>query len=190
MNDVSLYVDKGDALSRIKTFMSNAESGVMLTPNEEKILSRLIYANALLSERKFTTEQVAEKIKEKFGCSIFTARNDINNTYTLFVSITEDYKRYTLWHHVEFLRQKLKAWETDKSLAHLLPKLSDSITKAIAAMPVKPEAPDIPAPIILINVVGGKITAPEMSPDEARKEADEIIKQEEKGEYIDFEDSE
>lgn len=178
--------EKTDAFSRIKKFMSNHESGVVLTAVEEKMLTRLIYANGLLSEKKFTREQVAEKIKAVYGVSIYTARADINNTYSLFVSITEDYKRYTLFHHIEFLQQKLQQWKDDKSMAPMLPKLAAEITRAIAAMPVEVNNADVPAPVVLVqttvNIVSNLTAA------DALKEADELIEFEKNHEYTEYED--
>lgn len=178
--------EKTDAFSRIKKFMSNQESGVVLTAVEEKMLTRLIYANGLLSEKKFTREQVAEKIRTEHGVSIYTARADINNTYSLFVSITEDYKRYTLFHHIEFLQQKLQQWKDDKSMAPMLPKLAAEITRAIAAMPVEVNNADVPAPVVLVqttvNIVSNLTAA------DALKEADELIEFEKNHEYTEYED--
>lgn len=180
--------EKTDAFSRIKKFMSGEESGVVLSATEEKMLGRMIYANGMLAENKYTEEYVANKIKEHHGVSIFTARNDIRNTYSLFVSVTEDYKRYGLFHHIEFLKQELQRCKGDKSMANLIPKLSDSLTKAYAAMPVKPSTPDIPQPIIVIDTRGRYIKAT-IDPDEADKEADLLIAMEEKESYIDFEET-
>ncbi len=171
--------EKTDAISRIQRFMSNQESGVVLTGEEEKILSRLIYANALLSERKYNQEAIIERIREKFSVSPWTARNDIDNTYSLFSSVTEDYKRYTLKHHIEDIEKKIRQWENDKSMAHLLPKLYEARTRAIVAMPVKLERPDLPPPVIVLNLTGNIIQSG-LTADQARAQADELLKFEDK----------
>ena len=177
--------EKTDAISRIKAFMSNQDSGVILSATEEKILDRMMFANGLLAERKFTREQIAERIKIKFDCSIYTARIDINNTYSLFVTLTNDYKRYSLFHHIEFMQQKLQQWKDDKSLAHLVPKMADSITKAIAALPVEMEKQNVPQHIILFKTT--KNITPEMSLSDAIAKADALIEFEKEHEDVEFE---
>lgn len=179
---------KTDALSRIQRFMSNSESGVVLTAEEEKILTRLIYTNALLTERKYSSEQIIEKVKEKFGVSQWTARADIEKTYTLFSAVTEDYKRYTLKLHIEAIERKIVQWENDKSLSHLLPKLYDARTRAIAELKVVPLLPDTTAPVIILDIKGS-MSKPDITPEQARAEAEEILKHEDKDiTDIDFEE--
>jgi hypothetical protein len=180
--------EKNDAFSRIKKFMSNDETGIILTPKEEQQLARWIYCNGLLTEKKFTREMIVEKIREKFGVSPFTARNDINNTYSLFVTITKDYKKYTLFHHIEFLQQKMLAIKDDKSLATMIPKLADSITKAIAALPEENEAPDVPAPVLIINVAPGQVITSKYNLEDAMKISEEMIELERNNEYTEFEE--
>lgn len=184
---VSLIIpEKKDPFSRIKKFMSNEESGVVLTAKEEEMLSRWIYANSLLSENKYTREDVAKKIQVNYKVSIHTARLDIDRAYSLFVKITDDYKRYTLFHHIEQINAKIQAWGNDKSLAPLLPKLYAEKTRAIAALPVELQAPDVPAPIIIINTTTGILQR--MTTEEAIAEADKLIEFEKQHEELDFED--
>jgi hypothetical protein len=179
---------KTDALSRIQRFMSNSESGVVLTAEEEMILTRLIYTNALLSERKYSSEQVIQKVKDKFGISQYTARADIEKTYILFSTVTEDYKRYTLKLHIEAIERKIVQWENDKSLAHLLPKLYAEKTRAIAELPVQLQLPDTPAPVIILDIKGS-MSKPDITAEQARAEAEEILKHEDKDiTDIDFEE--
>lgn len=178
--------ESNDAISRISRFMSNTESGVVLTIHEEKMMSRLMYANGLLSEKRYSRVKIEEMIVSKFGVSSWTARADINNTYTLFVTVTEDYKRYTLFHHIESIEAEINKVKNDKSLVHLLPKLLAEKTKAIAALPVKTERPDLPAPVIVLSVVG-EMKKPEMDTVTAREEADSIIELEDK-DFIDYEE--
>lgn len=176
--------EKNDAFTRIKKFMSSEESGVTLSATEEKMLLRFMMANSLLAERKFTRDQIAEKIKEGFGVSIHTARADINNAYSLFVTVTEDYRRYTLFHHIEFIDQQILKASTDKSLVHLLPKLLDAKTKAVMAMPVEMQAPNVPAPVIIVNVTADIKQSMPIS--EIIAAADKMIQFEKDHEYVEF----
>jgi hypothetical protein len=181
-----LIPEKKDAYSRIRAFMSNEESGIVLTSEEEKKLDRLIIANSLLSERKYTREEIAEKIKQKFAVSIWTARNDINLAYSLFSNVTEDYKKYTLHHHVEDINKLIAKWSLDKTLITLIPKLLEAKTRAIAAMPTTNDIPDVPAPVVIVNVT--QTITSDLSPDEAMKEADKLIELEKSHDYLAFEE--
>lgn len=175
MNEVTVIPapEKNDAISRIRKFMSPIESGIVLTASEEKILQRLTFANGLLAEKKFTSEEIAEKIKEVFHVSIFTSRNDVNNCYALFVNVTEDYVRYTLKHHIEDMRILVEQWKKDKSLAALLPKLFAEITRALSCLPVEKTNNDIPPPVLVFNTTK-EIKAP-MDAGDAINLADKII---------------
>lgn len=178
-----------DALSRIQQFMSNQESGIVLTGEEENILARLIYTNALLTERKYSSEQIIEKVKDKFGVSQWTARADIEKTYALFSTVTEDYKRFTLKLHVEAIERKIVQWENDKSLAHLLPKLYAEKTRALAEMPVQRQLPNTPAPVIILDM-RGTFKKPDISAEQARLEAETLLKLEESDiTDLDYEDT-
>lgn len=188
IKDLSILIpEKNDPYNRIKKFMSNEESGVVLTKKEELMLSRWIYANSLLTENKYSRQQIEEKIVEKFGCSVFTARNDINHAYSLFVQVTTDYKRFTLYHHVEQLKKLLQSWMSDKSMAAYIPRLAHEITLATKELPALQETPNLPAPIIVIDVVGD-LKPPTVDIEKAREEADEIIKLEDKDDFIDYEE--
>lgn len=175
-----------DPLSRIIKFMSNEESGIVLTGIEERILARLIYTHGLLTERKWNSEEIAEKVKERFAVSIHTARNDINKSYRLFSTVSTDYKKFTLKHHVEYIDQLIREWSHDKSLKSLIPKLLAEKTRAVQAMPVDEQPPNIPAPVIIINSTSN-IESPVADAD-LLEAADELIKFEKEKEYLEFQD--
>jgi len=167
--------------------MSKEESGIELTAKEEAILNRMIYANALLAEKKYTREEIAGKVKSRYGVSIHTARNDIDASYSLFVTVTEDFKRYALFHHIEDINATIRQWSTDKSLAPLLPKLFAERTRAINSMPVTIQSPDVAAPVIIINTTTG-LSSP-MDIEDALKEADKLIEFEKNHDYIQFDEN-
>jgi hypothetical protein len=178
---------KTDAFSRIKVYMSEPDSGIVLVTKEEQMLKRMVFADRFLSENKYTVDEVAEKLKDLFGISIWTAKDDIKKTYTLFAGVTEDYKRYAMRHHVEFLNKKISQWENDKSMAPFLPKLIAEKTRALAALPVQAEAPDVPPPVIIVNVTAN-IIAP-MDAGDALSQADKLIEFEKEHEYLEFEET-
>lgn len=184
---VKIADERNDALSRISHFMSNSESGIVLSAKEEMILDRWIYCNALLKERKFTEEQIIESVIKKFNVSKFTARGDISNTMSLFAGLVRDLKKYTLHHHIEDIRITIEQWKKDRSLAPYVPKLMDSLTKAVAALPDEMAVPDVPMPVLVINVKGNMIM-PAMDAEKAREEIDKLIELEEKVVEIEYEE--
>jgi hypothetical protein len=186
MNDLLPQGEKTDAMSRIKKFMSSEESGIILSKKEEGMLARWIYANGLLKERKFLDDDIVDMIVEKFSVSKFTARSDISHARTLFVSLIKDLKKYGLYHHIRELEIQFEKKKNDKAYAPFLSKLADSITRAYAAFREDAEAPDVPAPVLIVNVVGKSIDA--QSPDDARKAADELIELERTKDYTEFEE--
>lgn len=188
MSRSSVPAVKEDAFSRIVKYMSNEESGVVLTAKEEQIMARWIYANGLLKERKFREEMVLDKIVDKFAVSKFTARNDISSARSLFVKLTKDLKKYALIHHVEDIAMQIAAWKSDKSLAPLLPKLYDSYTKALAALPEEAEAPTVATPIVNYVLVQNQNINVVMNGADALAAADDLIELEKNHEYKDFEE--
>jgi hypothetical protein len=183
--------EKEDALSRIRRFMSTEESGIVLSVNEEKMLQRWVFANAMITERKFSRDEIADRIKNVHGVSIHTARSDINNAYSLFVSVTADYKRYTLQLHIEFIEKQIMKASTDKSLMPLLPKLIAEKTRALMALDVEQSNPDLPAPMInLYMLMMGSQAGPAKTNDSnlnsLLQEADKLIEFEKNHEYTDF----
>jgi hypothetical protein len=173
----------GDSYSRIKLFLSPTETGIVLTAKEEEMLKRFVFANGMLSEKKWTRNEIAAKIKEVHGVSYWTALHDINTAYTLYHQVTEDYKRYTLVNHVEDIDKLIQQWSKDKSMAPYLVKLFEAKTKAIQSIPVQLVNPDVPAPVINVSVV--KNTTIIMNKDEAIDEADKLIQFEKDHEYLD-----
>jgi hypothetical protein len=187
MSRSSLPAIKEDAFSRIVKYMSNEESGVVLTAKEEQIMARWIYANGLLKERKFREDLIIDKIVEKFSVSKFTARNDISSARSLFVKLTKDLKKYALIHHIEDIQMQIANWKTDKSLAPLLPKMYDSLTKALAALPEEAEAPPIATPVVNYVLVKNQTINVTMAGSDALAAADALIEQERSETSTDFE---
>lgn len=179
--------EKNDALTRIQKFMSNEESGVALNVKEEQMLSRWIFCNALLKERKWKEDQIIDKLMAQFSVSKYTARADINRTRSLFVSLVQDLKKYTLHRHIEDIEHTIEKWKLDKSLAPFVPKLMDSLTRAVQALPDETLITDVPAPVVNI-ITGGLHIHNSMTAAQAMKEADDLIDYEKNHEYTEFDD--
>lgn len=189
MNNKLLPAVKEDAFNRISRFLSNEESGIVLTAKEEGILSRWIYANGLMKERVYTEDEVIAKIEFNFKVSAFTARNDINNARSLFVQTTKALKKYTLHHLIEDISLKIGELQGDPAFIEILPKYYDSLTKAIKALPDEIEIPDVATPVIIYNIVPGQSIPQPLDPEAALKAADELIELEKQNDYLEFDEN-
>lgn len=181
---VPIQPEKADAYSRIKKFVSIEESGITLLPKEEKMLRRWMVVQGFLSERKFSDEEIIDEVITLFDVSKFTARSDINYARSLFVEQLKNAKRFALYHHARQLEILYQQKTTDKAYAPYLHHLANAVTKAWAAVPEEQEVPDVPAPVLIMNVVNAN-TRPIA---DARKAADELIELERTKDYTEFEE--
>lgn len=181
-DNLPAQADKNDAFSRILRFMTDAD--IVLTSQEEIILNRWIYCDTQIRLRKFTEDQIISDIVEKYSVSKFTARNDYYQTQSLFEATRKVSKKYLLVHHAERIALQIQKAEDDKSY-DILPKLNDSYTKAMAAIPDNANKETTPPPILFFNVVNGQEIGKPMSVADARAAAK---RKQNKEDFADFED--
>jgi hypothetical protein len=163
-----------------------------LSSEQEKILDRWIHCNIMLRDRKLKEEDIIDKIKDKFGVSKFTARNDIGYTMALFVEARRYGKEYLLYNHIEDIGLMIEKWKMDKSLAPFVPKLLHEYTLAISKLPDTINKQKRPKVVNNFFIVPGQNTQAPVTYDEAIIEANKMIaddaaKDAEK-DFIDFED--
>jgi hypothetical protein len=132
------------------------EGDITLSGQEELILRRWNHAHKLMLQRKYTEEQIKEKIHEIYGVTIHTAGRDIYQAQALFGGSINSNKKYLLHHHAENIMLTIERFKNDKSLVHLLPKMFDSYTKAIVSMPDEINKDKMPTPILNLIVVEGQ----------------------------------
>lgn len=180
--------DKNDAYTRILRFATKAD--IVLTAADELIFDRWTYCNTLIKSRRFSDDDIIDKVREKFGVSKFTARNDISQTQKLFGAAMTFSKKYLLYHHAQDIGQTIERYKFDKSLVHLLPKLMDSYTKALSAIPEDKTEDPLPPPVFNFNIVQGQNIEGTMPFDDAMAQARALIQEDEQKEsdYADFED--
>ncbi len=179
--------EKNDAFTRILRFYDAAD--VVLTADEEIIHNRWIYCDALLRSRKFKSDDIIEKIVDKYGVSKFTAQNDIRQTYSLFGQTRVISKQYVLSNHIEDIQLQIERIKYDKSLAHLLPKLDAELTRAANSLPDEPAKKQLPTPNIYIgsvNINSDKTAG--LSIEEAKEKWKQKKANRSKDEYTDYED--
>lgn len=180
--------EKATAFNNILRFMTDAD--IVLSAKEEVILDRWIYCDTMLRSRKWLDDDIIDKVVAKFSVSKFTARNDIYQAQSLFGSCRKYSKRYLLYNHAQDIAMQIERIKYDKSLAHLLPKLNDSYTKALNALPDEIKKSTLPPPVFKFMVVKGQHLPAGMDYDAAMAMADQLIAEDEQREqeYADFED--
>lgn len=181
--------EKNDALSRLVRFY--LKSDIVLTAAEEEILTRWLYADALIRQRRLRLPQMIDDIVVHFGISKYTAQNDITQAQALFASVRTPNKKYLVEQHLEDIRMKIQQAKDDKSLAPFLPKMWAEYTRALALLEDHQEHNDAPAPIIFIGVVAGQEQEQQVSGQFTFEQAKELLKlkrQTTVTEDIDYED--
>lgn len=175
--DLSVLVpEKQDAFSRILRFMTKAD--VTLTAVEEVILDRWVYCDVLLRSRVRSTDEIIEAIVAKWGVSKYTAINDVNATQKLFAKSRQISKKYLLHHHIEEIGLLIQKAGMKEKYMDLMPRLFDSYTKAIEALPDEEVADKQPPPQFIFNLAPGQQLGATLPVDEAMKQADEILMKE------------
>lgn len=153
-NNIAEQNKKNSAFERILRFLSDGD--VVLVANEEEIMQRWIYCHKQLIQRKFTDGQIVDKVVENFGVSSYTARNDIYHAQALFGSIIKANKKYLLYNHAEHILLTIEEFKNDKDLKYLLPKLFDSYTKAVIAIPEEINRDRQPPPMMNFFILPGQ----------------------------------
>ncbi|MGN6477255.1 MAG: hypothetical protein ACTHKV_08515 [Flavipsychrobacter sp.] len=187
--DITKSDAKEDAYNKILAYMKSPEENI-LTSVEENILFRWTFCHTLLRDRKLKTEDIIEKIADRFSVSKFTARNDIGYTQALYVEATNFNKEYHFHQHIEDMKLMIEKWKGDKSLAPFVPKLLHEYTLALSKLPETIRNNDKPTVINNFFVVEGqKVQAP-LDYEDAHRHADQILEKEGDGiEDIDFEET-
>jgi molybdopterin converting factor small subunit len=199
--DLSVLVpEKQDAFTRIVRWYS--KSDITLLANEEAILNRWIYCDALMREGSKAYEEMVADVEEKFGVSKFTARKDIDSAMQLFARVRNISKKYLLHIHAENINHDLqkirkrlftytdkKTGKTEEQIPDdknigALAKLNDSYTKAIVALPDEQNEDPLPPPKFIFQLAPGQTIEVGMSYDDAAKLADEIVDLQENAEGV------
>jgi hypothetical protein len=149
-----ITTEKENAFARILRFLTDGD--ITLNPSEEQIVARLNHSYKLQLQRKYTERQVCEKIQSIYQVSQWTAQNDYYQAQALFGGAIKTNKKFVLHHHAESIMVFIDQCKTDKSLVHLIPKLMDSYTKAIVAIPDEINKDKLPPPVMLFAVIEGQ----------------------------------
>jgi hypothetical protein len=177
-----ISTEKENSFARILRFLTDGD--ISLSTQEEQILARLNHSYKLQLQRKYTERQVCQKIQDIYQVSQWTAQNDYYQAQALFGGSIKTNKKFVLHHHAENIMVFIDQCKTDKSLVHLVPKLMDSYTKAIMAIPDEINKDKLPPPVMLFAVIEGQSISMPKTFDQAIAS----IKSRNNNTYIDFEE--
>jgi hypothetical protein len=186
MNDLVKQAEKESAFNRIMRFMDDGD--ITLQSKEELILHRWNHAYKLFIQKKYTREQIAEKVSERFDVSIYTARNDYYQALALYAGLMHANKKLLLDHHAENLRLMMERFSQDKTLVHLVPKLAAEYTRAVIAIPEEISKDKIPPPQMIFYMIPGQEISSKKGFEEALANIKKRQSQEGKVTDIDYED--
>lgn len=194
-----LLPKKREAFVAIKRFM--CEGDVTLKVEEEEILNRWIYCDALLRAKEDNEESIIDKLMENFNISHGTASRDIVNTQRLFADARRINKKYLIHHHLQRIdediqkirKQLFSKVKSDGIEIQNIPdskemaayaRLLESYTYTLNSIPEDIQADKQPPPIFQFILAPGQVIEKPMEIDAAQSKADELIlKQNPEGVY-------
>jgi len=182
---------KREAFIAIKRFMMDGD--VTLRDEEEKILNRWIFTDALLKAKDLDEEGMIAKIVEQFTVSPFTARNDIYYTQRLFADSRKIVKKYLIHHHLDRIDQDIQRlrkllfnnkkkvgedvydYVPDAKELAALAKLHETYTYTLNSMPEDAQLDKQPPPVFQFILAPGQVIDKPMMLEDAKKQANDII---------------
>lgn len=161
------------------------DKDIVLNPEQEKYMQRLLYADELARSRKYTRQQIINMLVSRFDVSNWRADEDITDSHKVFGQTRKINKAYLLSFHLDDIQEQISLAKQARRL-DLLPKLNDNLTYALNSLPPEEkETEAAPAKIIFIIKDGGAKT---MDVDAILAEAEKLLKTDQADEYIDFEE--
>ena len=148
---------------------------VVLTDDEEKLKKRLNFIREKLVSWDLTREEIIEEVCEVFTVSRYRAERDIADAYYLFgKSYTVD-KNFVAAQLVEDIQRTIKLAKTARKF-DILPKLYDSLTKAIQQLPADTGGSVKAKTIKLYKILGNATIVAPLTPAEALQKARDLHK--------------
>jgi hypothetical protein len=184
---------KREAFTAILRFMTKED--VQLTVDEEKILTRWIFCDALLRNKK-SEDNIIQDIADNFSVSVFTARNDIYYTQQLFAKSRQLIKKYLIHQHLERIDKDLEAVRKrmfepvmdgegnpkplfiDAKELSALAKLHEVYTYTLNSIPEETVKDKMPPPIFQFTLPPNQVIQQPLTIEDAMKRADDIIMKE------------
>lgn len=182
---------KRPAFVAIRKFMCDGD--VKLHVEEEAILNRWIYCDALLREKEKNEEQIIDDLVQKFNISPFTARQDITNTQRLFADARKINKKYLIHHHLQRIDEDIQrlrkvffsvATDKDGNPVQNVPdekelsayaKLMEAYTYTLNSIPEEIQVDKQPPPIFQFLLAPGQVIEKPMQIEDALQKAEAIL---------------
>ncbi len=191
---VALLPKKREAFVAIRRFMMDGD--VTLREEEEKILNRWIYVDALLKSKEHNEDAMIKKIVADHKVSVYTARNDIQYTQRLFGDSRKVNKKYLIHLHLDRIDRDIQMIRSElfkKTKGHqsipdakeiaALAKLEEVYTYTLNSIPDDTLEDKQPPPIFQFILAPGQVIERPMLLEDALKKADEILKLNDDGIY-------
>lgn len=182
MGRMQLLPKKRDAFVAIKRFMCDGD--VTLKVEEEGILNRWIFCDALLRAKEDDEESIIKKIAERFEVSVFTARNDIGHTQRLFADARKINKKYLIHHHLQRIDEDIQRMRKKYYLNGKTPdskelaaynKLLEVYTYTLNSIPEEIQVDKQPPPIFNFLLAPGQFIEAPLQLEDAMAKADAIL---------------
>lgn len=167
---------KSNAECIVDHLVSNGE--VALTTYQEELLKRVEAMDEMWSTGRFTQKEIISIHARKFGQSEIQSKRDLSDAEYIFGTSRRPNKRHKVYRHIERIETAIivmqRAGNTDA-----LPKLFDSLTKALALLP-EDKAGGAGSTTIIMNFTTDQlrdITSSTLTAEEADRIVAEKLKQ-------------
>jgi hypothetical protein len=145
---------------------------VLLNADEERTKIRIEEVHRLLRTWQYKRQEIVEMIQKRFGVSQYRAERDISDCHYIFGKSYEVDKSFIAAQLIEEIQDSIRTAKNMKKL-EMLPKLYDSLSKAIQQLPDNYTPPAKAKKIFVFNIHGNKQYDPKMDP----MKAIDILKQ-------------
>lgn len=157
---------------------------IVLSIEQEKSKERILYADELIRERKYTRKQIVNMIAVRFDVSTWRADTDISDAHKIFGRARKINKNYVLTEHIDEIQSQIVLARQARQFA-ILPKLNDNLTYALNSLPPEEKEAQM-APVKIVFRIQDPGAAP-LDVDALLAEAAALIKKK-SDDYIDFEE--
>lgn len=165
--------------SREKIVQYLLTGDVMLHSDEERMMMRWMYADALIRGRRMRRDEIIEEIVKKFEVSKFTADADIRNAHEVFARTRTLNKKYLLGHLIEDLTIQIEKAKRDPEMKKILPHFYRELRTAINDLPEEISTDKLPPAVIMFNLFDPEKFKTGLTPEQAMSKAKEFLRKQE-----------
>lgn len=182
-----LLENKQVARDKIIQFLMHGN--ITLHADEERMMTRWLYADALIRGKRLKRDEIVSEITKKFEVSKFTADADIRNAHAVFARSRQINRSYLLGNLIEDITLYIEKAKRDPDLKKIVPNLYKELRAAIADLPDEMADDKLPPSVIMFKLFDPEKFKTGMTPEEAMAKAKDFLKKQ-AIEDIDYEDAE